>query len=92
MGEILNAIYEADFLGFCGTNRQGSYLILRHTNLAAPAEQASADQRDGKQMMHRTIAEQGLYLRRVLNGFFNYFAVPTNSRAINVFYYKVAWY
>jgi hypothetical protein len=42
--------------------------------------------------MHRTIAEQGLYLRRVLNGFFNYFAVPTNSRAINSFYYNVGWH
>jgi hypothetical protein len=34
-------------------------------------------------MMHRPIAEQGLYLKRVVNGFLNYFAVPTNSRAIN---------
>jgi RNA-directed DNA polymerase len=43
-------------------------------------------------MMHRPIAEQGLYLRQVMNGFLNYFAVPTNSRAINAFYYNVAWY
>jgi hypothetical protein len=31
-------------------------------------------------------AEQGLYAKRVVNGFLNYFAVPTNSRAINSFY------
>jgi RNA-directed DNA polymerase len=43
-------------------------------------------------MMHRPIAEQGRYLARVLNGFFNYFAVPTNSRAINWFYRHVGWY
>ena len=43
-------------------------------------------------MMHRPIAEQGLYLKQVMNGFLNYFAVPTNSRAINAFYYYVAWY
>ena len=43
-------------------------------------------------MMHRPIAEQGLYLKRVMNGFLNYFAVPTNSRAINSFYRHVGWY
>ena len=43
-------------------------------------------------MMHRPIAEQGLYLKRVVNGFLNYFAVPTNSRAINSFYRHVGWY
>jgi RNA-directed DNA polymerase len=43
-------------------------------------------------MMHRPIAEQGLYLKRVVNGFLNYFAVPTNSRAINSFHRHVRWY
>jgi hypothetical protein len=43
-------------------------------------------------MMHRPIAEQGLYLKRVVNGFLNYFAVPTNSQAINSFYRYVGWY
>ena len=28
----------------------------------------------------------------VVNGFLNYFAVPTNSRAINSFYRHVGWY
>ncbi len=32
------------------------------------------------------------YLKRVVNGFLNYFAVPTNSRAINSFYRHVGWY
>jgi hypothetical protein len=43
-------------------------------------------------MMHRPIAEQGLYLKRVMNGFLNYFAVPTNSKAINSFYRHVGWH
>jgi len=45
-----------------------------------------------RRMRHRPIAEQALYLKRVMNGFFNYFAVPTNSRAINAFYYNVTWH
>jgi hypothetical protein len=32
-------------------------------------------------MMHLPIPEQGRYLRLVLNGFYNYYAVPTNFRA-----------
>ena len=80
------------FLGFthiCG-RRQGRFLILRHT----VRERLQAKLRQVKEtiwrMMHRPIAEQGLYLKRVVNGFHNYFAVPTNSRAINSFYRHVA--
>ncbi len=43
-------------------------------------------------MMHRPIAEQGRYLKRVMNGFLNCFTVPTNSKAINSFYRHVGWY
>jgi hypothetical protein len=32
-------------------------------------------------MRHLPIPEQGRYLRLVLNGFYNYYAVPTNFRA-----------
>jgi len=83
------------FLGFthiCGTNRQGSYLILRHTIRQRLRDRLRQVKETIRRMMHQPISEQGLYLRRVLNGFFNYFAVPTNSRAINSFYYNVAWY
>ena len=40
-------------------------------------------------MRHLPIPEQGRYLRLVLNGFYNYYAVPTNFRALNAFYYHV---
>jgi RNA-directed DNA polymerase len=43
-------------------------------------------------MMHMPIPEQGRYLRLVLNGFYNYYAVPTNFRALNAFYYHVLWH
>jgi hypothetical protein len=38
------------------------------------------------------IPEQGRYLRLVLNGFYNYYAVPTNSRALNALHYLVLWH
>ena len=40
-------------------------------------------------MRHLPIPEQGRYLRLVVNGFYNYYAVPTNFRALNAFYYHV---
>jgi hypothetical protein len=43
-------------------------------------------------MRHLPIPEQGRYLRLVLNGFYNYYAVPTNFRALNAFYYHVLWH
>jgi RNA-directed DNA polymerase len=35
--------------------------------------------------MHRPIPEQGKWLRQVVTGYFNYHAVPTNSRAVVTF-------
>ena len=35
--------------------------------------------------MHQPIPEQGRWLRRVVRGYFNYHAVPTNARALDVF-------
>ena len=28
----------------------------------------------------------------MLNGFYNYYAVPTNVRALNAFYYHLLWH
>ena len=39
--------------------------------------------------MHWPISEQGEWLRQVMGGFFNYHAVPTNSRALAAFRYHV---
>jgi RNA-directed DNA polymerase len=83
------------FLGFthiCGTSRGGTFLILRHTVRERLREKLRQVKETIWRMMHRPIAEQGLYLKRVVNGFLNYFAVPTNSKAINSFYRHVGWY
>jgi RNA-directed DNA polymerase len=76
------------FLGFthiCGRTRQGRWLIRRHTvrdRLNAKLKQVKATLR---RMMHLAIPGQGRYLRLVVNGFYNYYAVPTNFRALNSF-------
>ena len=83
------------FLGFthiCGTSKSGGYLILRHTIGKRLREKIRQVKETMRRMMHRPITEQALHLRRVMNGYFNYFAVPTNNRAINSFYYHVIWH
>jgi len=42
-----------------------------------------------RRMRHLPIPDQGRYLRLVLNGFYNYYAVPTNFRALNSFYWHI---
>jgi RNA-directed DNA polymerase len=45
-----------------------------------------------RRMRHMPIPEQGRYLRLVLYGFYNYYAVPTNFRALNSFYWHILRY
>jgi hypothetical protein len=42
-----------------------------------------------RRRMHWPIPEQGEWLKHVVGGFFNYHAVPTNSRALAAFRHHV---
>src|SRR6185437_14952842 len=42
-----------------------------------------------RRCMHRPIPEQGKWLGRVVRGYFNYHAVPTNGQALEVFRHHV---
>jgi RNA-directed DNA polymerase len=80
------------FLGFtfiCGKSRRGKFLLRRKSR----QDRMRAKLRDIKQQlrerMHQSIPEQGKWLRQVINGYFNFHAVPTNSRALGVFRHRV---
>jgi hypothetical protein len=77
-----------DFLGFtfiCGKSRQGKFQLLRKSR----RDRMRAKLREVKEAlrgrMHRPVPEQGAWLRQVVTGWFNYHAVPTNSRSLNTF-------
>jgi group II intron reverse transcriptase/maturase len=81
-----------NFLGFtfiCGKTRAGKFQIKRKTR----ADRMQAKLREIKETlrrrMHRPIPEQGKWLRRVVRGYFNYHAVPTNASALSVFRHHV---
>ena len=77
-----------NFLGFtfiCGKTRAGRFQIKRKTR----ADRMRAKLREIKQelrwRMHQPIPAQGRWLEQVVRGYFNYHAVPTNGRALEVF-------
>jgi len=80
------------FLGFtfiCGTSRAGRFQLQRKTR----SDRMRAKLKDLKvqlrQRMHQPIPVQGKWLAQVLSGHFEYYAVPTNFRALQAFMYRV---
>jgi len=77
-----------DFLGFthaCGRSRQGYFQVRRQT----AGKRMRAKLKDIKQQlwirMHRAVADTGRWLQSVVRGYFNYHAVPGNSKRMQAF-------
>ena len=80
------------FLGFtfiCGQSRQGKFLIKRISRRDRMRAKLKAIKEELRQRMHQSILEVGQWLKQVVTGFFNYHAVPTNSRTLVAFRYRV---
>src|SRR4051794_24197368 len=76
------------FLGFtfiCGKSRQGKFLLCRKTRRDRMRAKLREIKDELRRRLHQPIPEQGQWLRRVVSGFFNYHAVPTNGRALVAF-------
>ena len=72
-----------NFLGFtfiCGKSRRGNFLLKRKTRRDRMRAKLQEIKEELRRRMHQPIPEQGKWLRQVVTGFFNYHAVPTNSR------------
>src|SRR3954453_8907209 len=80
------------FLGFtfiCGKSRQGKFLLCRKTRRARRRANLREIKAELRRRLPQPIPEQGQWLRRVVSGFFNYHAVPTNGRALVAFRSRV---
>src|SRR3954468_7334580 len=76
------------FLGFtfiCSKSRKGRFLIQRKTRRDRMMAKLLELKEEMRRRMHWPIPKQGEWLKRVVGGFFNYHAVPTNSRALATF-------
>ena len=81
------------FLGFtfiCGKSRQGIFQLKRKTRRDRMRAKLRAIKQEMRRRMHQPIPLQGKWLQLVVSGYFNYHAVPTNSRALHAFRHFVA--
>ena len=85
-----------NFLGFtfiCSKSRKGRFQIIRKTRRDRMMAKLLELKEEMRRRMHWPISEQGEWLKQVVGGFFNYHAVPTNSRALAAFrhHVRVLW-
>ncbi|MEF2554575.1 group II intron reverse transcriptase/maturase [Aurantimonas sp. A2-1-M11] len=78
-----------NFLGFthvCDKSRRGGRFLLRRITRSDRRRAKLKDIKEElRRRMHQPIPVQGSWLRQVVTGHFNYYAVPTNSRALSAF-------
>ena len=81
-----------NFLGFtfiCSKSRKGHFLIQRKTRRDRMMAKLLELKEEMRRRMHWPIPKQGEWLKQVVSGFFNYHAVPTNSRTLAAFRHHV---
>src|SRR6478672_8257548 len=81
------------FLGFtfiCGKSRQGTFQLKRKTRRDRMRAKLRAVKQEMRRRMHQPIPLQGKWLQQIVSGYFNYHAVPTNSRALHGLRHSVA--
>jgi RNA-directed DNA polymerase len=81
-----------NFLGFtfiCGKTRAGKFQIKRKSRPDRMRAKLKMIKAELRRRMHQPIPTQGKWLWYVVKGYFNYHAVPTNARALDVFRHHV---
>ncbi len=84
-----------NFLGFkhiCSKDPRGRFVVLRHTMRQKLTAKLKSMNIELKRRRHQKLAEQRRWLSAVLQGHFQYYGVPRNIRALNVFYQEVLWH
>jgi RNA-directed DNA polymerase len=88
------AVPGADIVNYCTKTRKGKFKIGRKAickRLSTKLREVKAELR---KRMHSSITAQGKWLKSVVQGYYNYHAVPGNWEAIGTFRTQVAriWY
>ncbi len=81
-----------DFLGFthiCGKTRAGKFQVLRKTVSKRYRNKLRELHHELEQRRHLPIPEQGKWLRSVVQGHLNYYAVPGNFKVVSNFVEEV---
>jgi RNA-directed DNA polymerase len=81
-----------EFLGLthiCAKDRHGRFKLKRVTSKKKMRSKLKSVKAEMRRRMHHPIPEQGRWLARVLQGHYNYYAVPDNSEALRGFRERV---
>jgi RNA-directed DNA polymerase len=81
-----------NFLGFTlisGHTRRGVFQLKRKTRRDRLRAKLREVREELRWRRHHPIPEQGRWLQQVVRGFYNYHAVPTNAKALDVFRERV---
>jgi len=84
-----------DFLGFthiCGkTRKTGRFIVKRKTIRKRLTRKLKELKEELRRRWHEPVADTGRWLRKVVQGYFNYHAVPGNMESLNSFRAQVIW-
>lgn len=83
-----------DFLGFthyCRKTRKGRFGLGRKPIAKRMSRFLKRVKVELTRRMHRPVQETGQWLGRVLNGWLNYYAVPTSIRYLRRCYHRLSW-
>ena len=77
-----------DFLGFthiCGKDRRGKFALKRKTIAKRMQAKLQEIKQELRRRMHDPVEQTGKWIRSVVQGYFNYHAVPGNMQRLKVF-------
>jgi len=84
-----------DFLGFthiCGqTRKTGRFIVKRKTIRKRLSTKLRELKGELRRRWHQPVAEVGRWLKSVVQGYFNYHAVPGNLDSLKAFRHQVIW-
>ena len=83
-----------EFLGFvhiAGVDRRGKFQLRRRTSRKKRRAKLARLKEETERRRHHRVAEQHAWLRRVLEGHYRHYGVPTNYRSLKQFQRAVAW-
>jgi group II intron reverse transcriptase/maturase len=83
-----------DFLGFthiADVNRRGGFVLRRRTSRKKRRAKLAQLKEECRRRRHHDVADQHRWLSSVLRGHCQYYAVPTNFRALSSFRWELSW-
>lgn len=80
------------FTHYCGhCHRNGAFIVWRITAQKRMATKLKAIKAELQRRKHHRTTEVGAWLRRVVPGYYQYHAVPGNTRQLRMFSRRVCW-